>query len=255
MENTRLDRLARAHDVHAPGYDAALEQNPVAVWMRARLWAHYARVFPAHARILDFTAGTGTDALFLAERGAKVIALDISPGMIDELQCHADARGLAIPKRILPAERLAELNEFGFDGAISGFAGLNTIEDLPRLAHDLAVRLVPRGRVILHILNATCLWEQVNQILHGQRPRERTRETQIGNELVSHHFYRPLNLYRMAFASQFKLREVYGLSVVAAPPLVRKFPTLAAPLFRLDQVLGQRFVGAGDFFVIDLEKR
>jgi 2-polyprenyl-3-methyl-5-hydroxy-6-metoxy-1,4-benzoquinol methylase len=249
------ERIASGYDRIARTYDARLAENPTAVWMRQQLWQHYARVFEPSARVLDFTAGTGADALFLATRGIQMVALDLSPGMLAELQRGACARGLSIDTRALAAERLAELGLGEFDGALSSFAGLNTIASMPRLAQDLAHLLRPHGRVILHALNAFCLWEALIQIGHGRLPRPRATRTLIGDEHVAHRLYDPLALYRDAFSSNFLLRELYSLSVLAAPAWLQRVPDMAPQLLRMDSWVGRLARRAGDFFVMDLEKR
>jgi ubiquinone/menaquinone biosynthesis C-methylase UbiE len=251
----RLEVLARAHDALAPTYDDTLAANPVAVWMRAQLWKHYARVFPLNARLLDFAAGTGADALYLARGGARVVALDISAGMIAELQRRANELGVHLDARVLSAENLDRLEIDKVDGALAGFAGLNTIDDLPRLSRNLARLLNPHGRVILHALNSFCLWETINRFLHGHLPRPRKQQTRIGGECVVHQFYDPFVLFREAFAAEFALREVYALSVIAAPTWIRRAPRVAPLILSLDRVVGRAWPTAGDFFVIDLERR
>ncbi len=235
-----VQSAAQAYDALASGYDAQLRQNLVASYMREQLHAHFARVFQAGNRVLDFTAGTGTDARFLAARGVRVTALDASAGMIAELRRTAPE----LDTRVLPAERLSELAGQNFDGAISTFGGLNTIEDLQLLAHDLSSCLNPCGRVILHALNEFCLWQ-------GRRT---DRTIQLGGFSVPHHFYHPLKLWSTTFARYFEPREVYALSVVAAPSLVRRMPRVAPWLFAADRRIGHILITAGDFFVMELVK-
>ena len=255
MADSNLKAVICAYDSLAPDYDAEMARNPVAAWMRARLWRHFARVFPPRARILDVTAGTGPDACWLAKRGASVVALDASPGMI-ALLCEAAARqGMSIDARVLPAESLRQLDVSGFDGAISTFAGLNTVTDLPQFAVDLSERLKPRARVILHALNAFCLWESAALWIRGRRTRTRRVEVRLGGQIVPHRYYNPFALWREAFARRFALRRVYALSVIAAPALVTRWPQLAPILFALDRAAGHIFPAAGDFFVLDLEKK
>lgn len=247
--------LARAYDAAAPTYDAALAQNPVAVWMRQQLWAHYVRAIPPGARVLDFTAGTGADAISLALRGAHVVACDVSPGMLDELQRRALAAQVHVETHVLAAEMLDRLDEPPFDAAVSGFAGINTIQALPRLAVALARLVRPRGRVLIHALNATCVWETANQLAHGHLPRARRAQTCIGGETIAVRFLNPRDLYRSAFAAQFTLRELYALSVITAPTWMKRTGPLAPALFHADRVLGRVFPAAGDFFVMDLDRR
>jgi SAM-dependent methyltransferase len=222
--------------------------------MRARLWEHYARALRPGpgVRLLDIAAGTGSDALHLARLGAEVVAVDVSDGMLGVLRRRAAERQLSIETRHMPAERLGTLDPgVPFDGALTAFAGLNTIDDLPRFAYDLAGLLKPGGRVVIHALNAFCVWETVNQVLHGQRPRARHTRAPVGEV----RFYDPVRLWREVFAARFACREVYALSVAVAPGWLRRAPRIAPASLRLDGWLGRRLPRAGDFFVLDLEKR
>jgi ubiquinone/menaquinone biosynthesis C-methylase UbiE len=249
----RTERLARAHDALAPSYDATLAENPVAGWMRRQLWEHYARVFPPGGRLLDLAAGTGADALHLAASGYDVVAVDVSPRMIAQLERHALSE--RIETHVMAAEQLSDVHLGQFDGVVSAFAGLNTIEDLPKLSKNLARLLTRRGRLVVHALNAFCLWETVNRLLHGQPPRRRHEDTTIGGELIHHRFYDPLTLYCSVFIEEFVCRDVYALSVIAAPTWLRRAPRMAPLFLDLDRVVGRLFPQAGDFFVLDLEKR
>jgi SAM-dependent methyltransferase len=243
--------VARAYDAIAHEYDAHLAGDPVAAYMRARLHAHMRRLFHPGAYVLDLSAGTGTDACYLAMLGVQVTAIDASPRMIAELKSTAMRRGAQVDARVLPAERLDELDARDLDGAISTFAGLNTMEDLPRLARNLAERLKPHGRVLVHALNAFCLWKWM---IGFETRREQVRQVSIGGQIVPHRTYDPFTL-RTAFASHFDLRRAYGLSVLAGLPIIKRLPHATRPLFALDRILGCILSATGDFFVVELEKR
>lgn len=57
-------------------------------------------------RVLDVGTGLGESALYFASRGARVTALDISPGMIDLLARTAERFGLQVEGRVCAAESL-----------------------------------------------------------------------------------------------------------------------------------------------------
>ena len=247
--------VARAYDAIAHEYDAHLASDPVAGYMRARLHEHMRRLFHPGDHVLDLSAGTGTDACYLAALGVQVTAIDASPRMIAELKRVAARSDVQIDARVLPAESLDELDSHDLAGAISTFAGLNTMGGLPRLALNLAERLKPHGRVVLHALNISSFCKWAARLSGSGLDSGGTREVFIGGQMVSHQLYSPFALWRVAFADHFDIRRVYGLSVVAGLPLIKRFPYAVRPLFALDRILGRVFPAAGDFFVIELEKR
>jgi tellurite methyltransferase len=56
-------------------------------------------LLPPEGDALDLASGLGANAIFLAERGLKVTALDISSTAIEKLHAYADRRRLAIVAR------------------------------------------------------------------------------------------------------------------------------------------------------------
>lgn len=97
-------REGGARDIHTPRDPAAVQ----AVWDeryegRGQLWsgqpngALVAEVdaLPA-GRALDVGSGEGADALWLAERGWQVTALDVSRVALDRASAEAEARGLEV---------------------------------------------------------------------------------------------------------------------------------------------------------------
>jgi len=250
-----MTTVARAYDAIAHEYDAHLASDPVAGYMRRRLHEHFRCLFHPGNHVLDLSAGTGTDAFYLATLGVRVTALDASPGMVAELKRMAARRGVQVDARALPAERLDELDVCNLDGAISTFAGLNTMNDLPRLAQNLAERLKPHGRVLVHALNAFCFWRWAAGRKGAGLYREGLLQVPIGRQIVPHRVYNPFALWRTAFTEQFDLRRAYASSVIAGLPLIKRFSFAAGPLFALDRIMGQIFPATGDFFVVELEKR
>lgn len=64
-----------------------------------------ATLLPTGAKILDLGCGEGRNALFLAEQGYDVTAVDISPSGIEKLQQIAQRRGLVIQSQIQDMRR------------------------------------------------------------------------------------------------------------------------------------------------------
>lgn len=70
--------------------------------------------------LLDVAARTGALSIPAARRGAKVLATDLSPAMLDRLRARAPAEGLAIETRPMDGHAL-DLPDAAFDVAGSQF--------------------------------------------------------------------------------------------------------------------------------------
>ncbi len=206
--------VAAAYNALAPDYD---DQLASAQWVRARLWERMDTLFPPGARVLDVTAGTGLDAIHLAERGVRLVACDLSPNMLAQLH----AKNPDIETRVVDFKQL-EL-ELEFDGVISTFAGLNTSPDLRLFVDGVARVLKPGGLLFIHLLNrwpmldlwqifARRRWREGWRRLHSSR-----REVNLGGISVPHYLYSPLTLYRRTFAEQFRLGRVEAQGLLGAP--------------------------------------
>lgn len=81
----------------------------------ARAWQH-AAVAPG-STVLDIAAGTGALALVAAAAGARVLATDFSPGMVDTVQSYGIAN---LQARVMDGQAL-DLPDASFDAAFSLF--------------------------------------------------------------------------------------------------------------------------------------
>jgi SAM-dependent methyltransferase len=132
FERTTHDRLAESY------YDAfsAVTNRAIEPLLKA---AHVGN----GTRLLDVATGPGTLAAKAAERGARVIGIDIAPAMIElahMLHPHLDFREGS-------AEELP-LDSSSFDAVISGF-GVGHFSRPERVLAEFARVLVPKGRVAL----------------------------------------------------------------------------------------------------------
>jgi demethylmenaquinone methyltransferase/2-methoxy-6-polyprenyl-1,4-benzoquinol methylase len=98
-------------------------------------------------RILDLATGTGDIALGLAARGAHVVALDITPRMIE--LAHAKSRS-ACSVRFLVGDMLALPFSSGLFDAVTVGYGLRNVPDLGT-AIDEAFRVLKAGGVVVSL--------------------------------------------------------------------------------------------------------
>ena len=77
------DLTARFYDAVAADYDSLVDGRIDNVEMRLSFCERVVSVAGPGGVILDFGCGTGTDAAWYAARGHRVMAYDVSPGMVE----------------------------------------------------------------------------------------------------------------------------------------------------------------------------
>lgn len=141
--NKRAHEVAGMFDGVAKHYDRT---NTVLSGGNAMLWraAMVRAVAPAAGeRILDIAAGTGTSSVALQRRGARVVAVDFSPGMV--------AEGRRKHKSIEFIQADAQQLPFGdnqFDAVAISF-GLRNIADPKAALGEMYRVLKPGGRLVI----------------------------------------------------------------------------------------------------------
>ena len=254
--------VSAAYDAIAGEYDRQLEDD---AWMRRILWRRYSKVFRPGHHVLDVGCGTGTDAVFLARRGVRVTAIDVSAAMIAQAATKVANHGLTamVEVDVLDIGELACLPASEFDGIISSFAALNTLPTLAQFATEAARLLWPHGRLILHLLNRSSLWEWTGLVAHGrwvearQLGRRQERVFGIGGQPVQHYMPRADDAYARYFAPHFQLCHAYGLGITRPPSPIRHVPAGAlAALGRLDALIGPYHpcIDWGRFIVLEMVK-
>lgn len=134
---------------------------------------------PRGAHVLDLCCGAGRHARALARAGYRVLAVDLSPGLL--LAARATSRGL--PVRYVRADmRCLPLRDGSLDGAISMFTSFGYFardaEDA-RVLLEVARVLKPRAPFILDFLNLratlAALAPASERTVDGMRVLERRR--------------------------------------------------------------------------------
>jgi 2-polyprenyl-3-methyl-5-hydroxy-6-metoxy-1,4-benzoquinol methylase len=101
-------------------------------------------------RIVDLGCGTGQLSIPLAERGAQILAIDVSAPMIDRLRAHASERGLTdVAALALPIEDLS-LPAGSVDLVVTSYAFHHLRDaDKARVVAAASTWLRPGGRLIV----------------------------------------------------------------------------------------------------------
>ena len=150
-------RVQSFYDELAGSYDDLMSSAPSNWWHRQAFWQLVeARIDPA-STVLDFGCGTGQDAEHFVEAGHRVLAYDLSPGMIDEVarRCRAAVEaGRVVRVSGSPDELYRRLAAFGpVHAVVSNFAVVNLIRDLTDFGGGLLGRLPECRWVFLAVQN------------------------------------------------------------------------------------------------------
>jgi ubiquinone/menaquinone biosynthesis C-methylase UbiE len=136
--------LRAAWDRIAPGYDENV--TPTHFWLGAE-GLRRAGLRPGMS-VLDVAAGSGAVSIPAARLGARVLATDLSPAMLDKLGRRTRSEGLEIETRAMDGQAL-ELDDDSFDLVGSQF-GVMLFPDMPRGIREMARVAKPGGRVLVN---------------------------------------------------------------------------------------------------------
>jgi ubiquinone/menaquinone biosynthesis C-methylase UbiE len=232
--------------------------------MRDKVYSHVMRYVPQGARILELNAGTGTDAVQLAQRGYHIHATDIAPGMLKRL--HEKVIQLDLQNRVTMQTRsflsLDNLQGAPFDAVFSDLGGLNCVPDLTPVIRQLPHLLKPAGTVTWVLMPHICLWE-IAEVFRGNVSLafRRLSRGKVRANLEGLHFdvyyFSPGQVIQW-FGKKFELLALEGLSVITPTAESKNFarghPHLYHVLSWLDDKLSPHWpwYGWGDFYILTM---
>lgn len=257
-----------AFDDAAVDYDRRFTETGIGRVLRESVWRHLAGVLVPGSEVLELGCGTGEDALWMAGRGHRVLATDVSPGMLEQAERKIEAAGVTDRVRFAQLD-LADITgapdppEAPFDAVFSNFGALNCVEDCCDLARVLHRWLRPGGRAVFVVMGPVCLWEIAWYGLH-LRPKTATRRWRDGREVSigENHSLRvwypsPARL-RGQLKPWFVPRQTLGIGSVVPPTyaasILRNRPALLCRLENLDRRWAHRLSGIADHYLLSLER-
>ncbi len=260
---------ALAYDEIASRYDRVPEENRINRLMRAGSLARIAEAFPPGSRVLEVGCGTGDEALALADRGVRVLAIDPSREMVRIASAKAKERGLSdlATFRVARARDLRSIHsDLGetFDGGYASFS-LAYEPDLRPVAEGLDRALRADARFLASLPSRLCLVELAVAIGSGHpgfagRRLSPWRDHKVGARTVPIRSYTP-HEFAEAMSAHFTLERVEALPAIVPPPYMNKayarFEGLADVLERADSRFRSRFLfrSLGDHFLAELRHR
>ncbi len=266
--NDFLQNTKQAFDKIAGDYDRQDNSNPVFIWMRKIVHKVYLKNIKPSSKILEINAGTGVDAVFLAQNGMTVYATDISGEMINVCRANAKEQILngSVKCEVKSFDEINTLNEKDFDAVVSNFGGLNCINYFSKLSADMFQMLSPGGKFIAVVMNRICLWEIFYFMLRLDFKNAFRRLKRDGiyadlNGLKVKTFYFSPGEFTEFFGSHFKTEKVYSLGYFVFPPylvgIYNRFKSIAKLFMKMDEVTMGLFPfnRLGDNFIIVMSRK
>lgn len=264
MSDSQFPVIAEAFSRTAEKYDSFAEDHPHLTRMRNKVYDHVSRYLPSGSRILELNAGTGTDAVALAQRRYHVHAIDIAPGMLARLQEKVERFHLRgqITSQECSFTNLNHVQSAPFDAVFSDLGGLNCIPDLTAVIKDLALVLKPGGLVTWVLMPPVCLWEMAevfrgNFRLAFRRLARKGARSHLEGLYFDVYYFTARQVIQW-FGKDYSLVALEGLSVITptaeSKNLARQFPRLYGTLAWLDDRLSPRppWREWGDFYILSL---
>src|SRR5689334_17953897 len=230
MTQPPLDTIAEAFSRTAEKYDAFAEDHPHLTRMRKKVYSHVFQYVPQGARILELNAGTGTDAVQLAQRGYIIHATDIAPGMLSRLA--EKVKKLGLRDRVTMEERsflsLENIQSAPFEAVFSNLGGLNCVPDLTLVIAQLPEVLKPGGIVTWVLMPHICLWEMAevfrgNFSLAFRRFSHGSVRANLEGLNFDVYYFSPRQVIQW-FGDDFELLALEGLSVITPTAESKNFP-------------------------------
>jgi SAM-dependent methyltransferase len=167
------DDLAEVYDLIYADWDKSMAHQGQA--LARMLEAEFPERVGEGLRILDVSAGIGTQSLPLAKLGHRVTARDLSSGAISRLRREAEARGLSIDAAAADMRFVSESTQGPFDSIIAidnSVPHLQTDEEIAFALRGFYELLAPGGAVFISVRD----YEKVDRTPKSSHPYgERSR--------------------------------------------------------------------------------
>lgn len=251
LHKSLLSDVNKAFTKQSILYDSYEENNKILTWMRKQVRNAAISFLKKNDTILELNSGTGTDAVFFARKGFKVLATDLSDGMIEKIELKVNHEKLSGLIDVLQCSytELDRIQNRKFDFIFSNFGGLNCVADLNLVTKHFPSLLRNNGIVCLVIIPPICPWEII-QLLRGKIKFAFRRFNKSGLpaniEGVSFYtYYFSHTKIMSALGPNFKLLKLMSLGVFTPIPQMEvfqnKFPRLLGFLNSLDEITSGYF--------------
>lgn len=224
---TSFDHIA--HD-----YDKSFTQSKTGQLQRKMVW-QYLDAHLSDTKILDvleMNCGTGEDAIYLAQKGHRLLATDISSSMVEVAKTKVKKHSLAeqVSLQTLGFEQLTYNKlQKQFDVVFSNFGGLNCVNPMTinEIALNASKLLKPGGRFIAVVMPESCMWEQFYFLLKLKwksafRRSKGTAMAHVDGKWVETWYYNP-KLFKQLMGDRFRKVGLKPIGIALPPSYLEVF--------------------------------
>lgn len=266
--NLQEKNASDAFSRQSSGFDEADQLNPVIQRMRKQVHAHLLSLLNPGDRILELNAGTGIDAIFLAQQGFNVFATDNADGMLSVFSKKISALNLEnkIQLQKCSFNNLQDLQVGGFNHIFSNFGGLNCADNIKNVVNQFDDFLYPGGMVTLVIMPPICPWELIlalkgNFKIAFRRLRKKGAMSHLEGVYFNTWYHSPKQLLKAFVKNKYNRITVKGLGILSPPPylfkLAIKNPKTVKMLYKMEEKIDELppFRSWADHFIITMQKK
>jgi ubiquinone/menaquinone biosynthesis C-methylase UbiE len=269
INHSNEQQAAFAFSTQAAVFDNLYAANRIVQYKRDRVRNHLMQYVKQGSHVLELNAGTGDDAVFMAQQGYHVHATDIAAGMQEKLKEKIINHQLTtlVSTEICSYTALNTLAGKGpYDCIFSNFAGLNCTGELDVVLDSFDSLLKPGGIVTLVILPKFCLWESLLIVKGKFKTATRRffssngRKAKIDGNTFTCWYYSPGFIINQ-LKNNFELLKIEGLCTIVPPSYIENFAEKYPKAFSYLCKTENRFKCKwpwkyiGDYYIISLRKK
>ena len=250
-------------------YDRDFSFSRIGEVQRTKVWDWLRPVLQLQTKmnILELNCGTGVDALGIAEMGHKILATDISPGMIQV------AKGKLKEGADSPTFQVMDINVIGeavsddeYDLVFSNFGGLNCLspEQLRDFGLQVSSKIKGTGRFVAVLMPRYPLLEVLTHLLKGRfgdiNKKKQPIDVNVSGASIRTWYYSPKEFAQL-MGRNLQVRKIKPIGFFMPPSymeaLTVRYPTVFAILKKLETYLSNRAWQApfADHFYMEFGRR
>jgi 2-polyprenyl-3-methyl-5-hydroxy-6-metoxy-1,4-benzoquinol methylase len=256
--------MSASFDAAAQEYDATFSNTSIGKAQRKLVWNYLRKYLSKNWDVLELTAGTGIDAVWLSSKVKSVLVTDASAEMIKVASSRGHYPNLSY--KVLDVKSVDKVSG-EFDLIFSNFGGLNCLSptEWRSFALKLKPKLLPSGEVVLVMISSNSWWERFYFSLVGKQKEANRRkngyaEANVDGEVVPTWYYDPEEICQF-FGPDFEVKNHIPIGFMLPPsylyPAFQKIPWLIDLFYQIDRVLlaNSPLSNKADHFLIHLKRK